>query len=274
MIISSAANPMVKTIRKLKDRKFRNESGLFFVEGARIVIEALELPGSIDKLIVSRELLRSESAVKVIKKAEKSGIEILEVTAAVFESFSVKDGPQGLAAVGHQNWQELKEIQGNLSGLWLALYQIADPGNLGTLLRSLDGMGGNGIILLDNCTDPYDPSSMRASMGAMLTKQLVRASSQEFIAWLAHKPFPVVGTSDAAKDGYRSIDYAKDMILLMGSEREGLPTNLMNVCDKVVSIPMVGKGDSLNLSVAASIVLYEYLHQHTINEKDNYDRID
>jgi TrmH family RNA methyltransferase len=267
MIITSAANPVIKHIRKLKDRKFRAESGQFFIEGTRIVIEALEIPEAVEKLIVAREFLRSESAIQAINNAKKSDVEILEVTAAVFESFSVKDGPQGLAAVGRQKWQELNDIQDNLSGLWLALYQIADPGNLGTLLRSLDGMGGKGIILLDNCTDPYDPASMRASMGAILSKPLVRSSSLDFIAWLERQPLPVIGTSDAAKDGYRSITYPKEMVLLMGSEREGLPANLMKVCAKVVSIPMLGKCDSLNLSVAASIILYEYQHQHPVQEK-------
>lgn len=269
MIITSAANPTIKLIRKLKDRKNREESGLFFLEGPRIVIEAVAQHGVIERLIYCKALLRSESAIQAVEVAEKSGLDMLEVSPEVFSSFSVKDGPQGLAAIGRQKWYDLQEIPAVFSGLWLVLYQVADPGNLGTMLRSLDGMGGKGVILLDHCTDPYDPSSMRASMGAILTRKLVRATSEDFIHWTKKYEIPVIGTSDQANLGYRSFKYPQDMFLVMGSEREGLPQPLVNICDQIVSIPMVGKGDSLNLSVAASIILYEYLDQNPVhNEGD------
>ncbi len=256
-MITSTANPQIKTIRKLKDRKFRAESGLFFLEGVRIVIEALEAGEWITQLIVSRELIGSAKAVEVVEEAEINGIPILEVNKEVFESISGKDGPQGLAAVAQQKWTELKTDTTLQSGIWIALYQVADPGNLGTILRTLDGMGGAGVILLDHCTDPFDPSAIRASMGAVFSKKIIKTSSTDFKAWVAQNNIQVTGTADSAKTDYRQYRYPKNGILMMGSEREGLPASLAGICKDVVSIPMLGSADSLNLAVASSIVLYE-----------------
>ena len=255
--ITSTSNPQIKQIRKLKERKYRTESGLFFLEGIRIVIEALESSDCIQELIVARELLENSKAVETIEQAEGKGIPVLEVNREVFESISGKDGPQGLAAVGRQKWYFLENIDTDFNGIWIALYQVADPGNLGTILRTLDGMGGKGVFLLDHCTDPYDPSAIRASMGGIFSKKIIKTTSSEFLQWAHKNKTQMVGTSDGAVTHYRSYSYPKDCVLLMGSEREGLTVELMNASDVVVSIPMAGKADSLNLAVASALVLYE-----------------
>lgn len=255
LIITSSSNTQIKMIRKLKERKYRSESGLFFLEGIRIVIEALNSPGLISQMIVARELINNSKSEEAIDKAESDGIPILEVSAEVFHSISGKDGPQGLAATGRQKWAVLDE--NDSTGIWIALYEVADPGNLGTILRTLDGMGGKGVILLDHCTDPYDPSAIRASMGAIFSKQLVKMDTPDFISWSKKKNKTLVGTSDAAKNDYRSYHYPQDAILVMGSEREGIPDDLAKACHSIVSIPMMGSADSLNLAVASSIILYE-----------------
>ena len=262
-LITSTANSQIKLIRKLKDRKFRVESGLFFLEGVRIVIEALKSGQWITQLVVSRELLGSAKAVEVVEEAERKSVPILEVSKEVFESISGKDGPQGLAAVAQQKWTELDEQTSLPSGIWIALYQVADPGNLGTILRTLDGMGGAGVILLDHCTDPFDPSAIRASMGAVFSKQIIKGTSLAFINWIKKNDIQVTGTADSATTDYRNYRYPTNGILLMGSEREGLPGTLEEVCEDVVSIPMMGNADSLNLAVASSIVLYEIAWQRT-----------
>lgn len=267
MIISSDANQQIKMIRKLKDRKFRQDSGQFFLEGIRIVIEALNAGEFIKKLIVARGLIDNDTAQKTIKKAEFDGIPILEVTDDVFRSISSKDGPQGLAAIGKQKLSSLEEIGKPIDGTWIALYQVADPGNLGTILRSLDGMGGKGILLIDNCTDPYDPTSIRASMGAIFSKKIIKVNSSDFEKWIKQNTIHLIGTSDAAVKDFRAQRYSSDMVLLMGSEREGLPETLEKLCDSVVSIPMLGKADSLNLAVASSILLYEISWQNQAKQR-------
>ena len=265
--ITSTSNSQIKAIRKLKDRKYRSESGLFFLEGLRIVIEALHQSGLITQLIIARDLFDNPKAIDEVEAAQKRGVPVLEVSAEVFRSISEKDGPQGLAAVGQQKWADLSEFTAKLEGIWIALYQIADPGNLGTILRTLDGMGGSGVILLDHCTDPYDPTSIRASMGSLFTKRLVRSSTKEFIQWVKEHHIPMMGTSDRAKANYHGYAYRSDSILLMGSEREGIPTDLEKACDEVVSIPMMGNADSLNLGVASSIMLYEMAQQLKMLER-------
>ena len=262
--ITSTSNPQIKLIRKLKDRKYRAESGLFLLEGIRIVIEALDA-GWITQLIVSRDLIGSTKAVEVVEEAERKGIPILEVSKTVFEDISSKDGPQGLAALARQKWTELDETTDLKNGIWIALYQVADPGNLGTILRTMDGMGGAGVILLDHCTDPFDPSAIRASMGAVFSKQIIKAASPVFIKWVKKNGLHVTGTADSATTDYRAYHYPIDGILLMGSEREGLPEPLAAICQDVVSIPMLGNADSLNLAVASSIFLYEIAWQQQAN---------
>ena len=144
---------------------------------------------------------------------------------------------------------------------WVALDSVADPGNLGTILRTHDAVGGQGVILLDQSTDPYDPSAMRASMGALFTQTLVKASFHEFADWKRQQASHVVGTSDKASTDYHAYQYPPSLVLLMGSERQGLQQQHLALCDEVVSIPMLGKSDSLNLAVAAAVVLYEILNQ-------------
>jgi TrmH family RNA methyltransferase len=260
-LITSTSNTQIKLIRKLKERKYRAESNLFFLEGVRIVIEALEAGHWITQLIVSRELIGSAKAVEVVEEAEGKGVAIMEVSKEVFESISGKDGPQGVAAVAQQKWTDLSVNTPPSSGIWIALYQVADPGNLGTILRTLDGMGGAGVILLDHCTDPFDPSAIRASMGSVFSKQLIKSTSQTFVEWVAKNGIQITGTADSAKTDYRQYHYPRNGILLMGSEREGLPEVLSALCTDVVSIPMSGSADSLNLAVASSIVLYEIAWQ-------------
>lgn len=264
MIITSTSNTQIKEIRKLKERKYRSESGRFLLEGIRIVIEAIRTPGFVEQIIVSRELLDNEKGIEAAEIARKQALPILEVTKEVFESISGKEGPQGLAAVGKQRWVDIAEIEIPLSGIWIALYQVADPGNLGSILRTLDGMGGGGIFLLDHCTDPYDPSAIRASMGGIFSKRIVRVSSEDFIQWTRKNQIRMIGTSDSSPVEFKKIRYPDDMILLMGSEREGLTKDLEQACDGIVSIPMMGNVDSLNLAIASSIVLYEIALQKRV----------
>lgn len=260
-MITSLSNERIKAIRKLQDRKDRQERGLFYIEGLRIVAEAIEQHAHIDTLLVAPELLKSTFAQQVVADQRALGTPILEVGADVFHHISAKEGPQGLSAVVEQHWTKLMAINPQPGDIWVALDSVADPGNLGTILRTLDAVGGQGVILLDQSTDPYDPTAVRASMGALFTQTLVRASFVEFSDWKRQQEIKVVGTSDKARMDYHSYHYPGRLVLLMGSERQGLQDYHLAVCDEVVSIPMLGKSDSLNLAVATAVVLYEILNQ-------------
>lgn len=260
-MITSSANERIKQIRRLQERKERAESGLFYLEGLRIVGEAVEAGAKLETLVTAPELLRSEFGQKLVGEQARRGVAVLEVSAEVFRRLAIKEGPQGIAAVVRQNWLTLEAVQVEPGKPWVALDSVADPGNLGTILRTNDAAGGAGVILLDQSTDPYDPSAVRASMGALFDQKIVKASFDQFATWKRGGDWTLVGTSGAAGQDYHAYRYPARAVVLVGSERQGLPPRHLELCDAVVSIPMLGKSDSLNLAAATAVVLYELLNQ-------------
>ncbi len=256
-MITSTSNPAIKQIRRLAERKERQQTGLFYIEGLRIVGEAVERDWKIVHLIASPELLSSLFGRQLVENFRSAGGSVLEVSADVFRSLSAKDGPQGIGAVVEQRWTQIEEVALKEKQLWVALDSIQDPGNLGAILRTLDAVGGRGVILLDHSTDPYDPAAVRGSMGAVFSLDIVKTSFPRFAEWKRVQRIPLIGTSDKAASDYHTADYPDLFILLMGSERQGLQERHLMLCDQVVRIPMLGRSDSLNLAVATAVILYE-----------------
>jgi RNA methyltransferase, TrmH family len=261
MIITSRANARVKQFRKLRERKERLKTGLFTIEGLRIVAEAVEQGAEIEMLFVAPDLLVSEFGQELVETVEDSGVEVVEVSGDVFHSLSLKDGPKGMAAVVRQRWITLDDVVLSTGENWTVLESIQNPGNLGTIMRTQDAVGAPGLILLDQSTDPYDPAAMRGSMGAIFTQKLVKANFAEFADWKQQMGYPLIGTSDEADLDFQEMVYPDPVLLFMGSERQGLNAQQMAVCDEMVSIPMVGQNDSLNLAVATGVMLYEVFNQ-------------
>ena len=259
-VITSRNNPRIKQLRALLKRSERERTGLAFIEGLRLVTEALRYPGLVRLLVIAPDLLKSQHGQALFRDQKRKGLPYLCVSAEVFQSFSLKDGPQGIAAVVAQRWEQLDRVELSATDYWLALEAIQDPGNLGTILRTCDATGCCGVLLLDHATDPYDPTALRASMGAIFAQRLVKTSFQAFANWKRQHNYTLIGTSDSATLNYREAHYPSPAILLMGSERQGLAPEQQALCDLVVGIPMRGSSDSLNVSVAAAIVLYEMLH--------------
>ncbi len=266
MIITSFSNPKVKFIRKLEQKKYRQEAGVYFVEGLRTVGEAVQTGAPIEQLVVAPELLVSEFGQSLLDHPNLNGIEKIEVSAEIYEKIAHKQGPQGIGAVIRQNWQDLGSIIIGKQDLWVALDAVADPGNLGTIMRTADGVGSRGIILLGNATDPYDPTAVKASMGAIFSLSLAQAGWDAFNTWRHDNHLTLIGTSDSAARDYQSVDYTRPLILLMGSERHGLTAEMTEACDQIVAIPMAGRSDSLNLAVATAVMLYEIYNQNRRKE--------
>jgi RNA methyltransferase, TrmH family len=256
-VISSTSNQTIKDIRALRQRKEREDRGTFWVEGIRLVGEAVRYPDRIELLIVAPELLTSRFGKETVSQLRAAGLPVLEVTPAVFASLSHKEGPQGVGAVVRQEWTPLRHAVLDAGLGWLALDRVADPGNLGTIMRTCDAVGVSGIVLTGDCTDPFDPAAVRGSMGAVFAMLLAKATEEEFAAWSRSRGANVVGTSDQGAIDFRQAAYTRPMVLLMGSERQGLSQDLLATCLEVVRIPMTGRSDSLNLAVATGIVLYE-----------------
>ena len=260
-MIASRHNPAVRRVRALTHKRARDQTGLYLAEGIRLVAQALAVGAPVQEVIVAPELLRSDFARTLVERSQTAGMPILIVTPDVFLSFSVRERAQGLAAIVRQRWAGLAEMRPQRDARWVALWEPQDPGNLGAILRTSDAVGASGVILLGASTDPYDPTAVRASMGAIFSQRLVRASFAEFTRWASEQGCAVVGAAGGAAMDYRTYHYTAPFALLMGSEQHGLTAEQQAACDALVRIPMVGGSDSLNLAVATSVILYEAFNQ-------------
>lgn len=258
--ITSRSNPKIKEARALKQRKARSETGLFVVEGIRHVAEALEARAPVEYLIYCPELLTSPFGRELVEQQRQRGVPVHSATPAVYATLSERDNPAGLLAVVQQQRPRLEELHpGNLR--WgLASVAPADPGNVGTMIRTLDAVGANGLLLLDAGVDPYHPSAVRASLGSLFWVPVANATFAEFALWAGRHHYHVYGTSARASRDYGSLErYEAPAILLVGSEREGLTHEQQAACEVVVRLPMRGRATSLNLAVAAGVLLYDML---------------
>lgn len=257
--ITSRANPKIKQARALRNRKEREASGLFLVEGITHVAAAIEAGAAVEYVCYAPDLLISPFANDLIAKASALNVPCHPTSAEIFESLTEKDNPSGLLAVVRKPIFSLQSLVSSHHSLHAALVSPQDPGNIGAILRTIDAVGANGLILLDGGVDPYHPNAVRASMGALFTVPVVSASFAEFTHWAKKHNYNVIGTSAHAETDYRTADDKRPLILLLGSEQKGLSPEQLAVCDQTVRLPMHGKVSSLNLAVAAGVMLYEAL---------------
>jgi TrmH family RNA methyltransferase len=266
-MITSNSNPKIVEIRKLQDSKFRKLSGLYVAEGLKAIGQAFDSHALVKTIIYSSELLVSDFGQMLVDKfSAQADVEIIEVSPSVFEGLARKEKPQGIAAVIQQKWAAFADLKIIGSGLVVAVDSIQNPGNLGTILRTCDAVGAKALILLNYSTDPYDPVAVKASMGSIFTIPLIRLTSQEFLDWAGANAIPIVGTSDKASQSCFSYRFPSPCIVLIGSEREGLPQELVERTTEMVSIDMEGAVDSLNISVATGIILYQAYLSHKASQ--------
>ncbi|HEY0753432.1 MAG TPA: RNA methyltransferase [Ktedonobacteraceae bacterium] len=255
------SSPLLKRVQRLHTREEREHHGLFYIEGMRFVTQALHHHAKIEHLVVCQELLTHPYAQRLVREQKKRGTPVLEASRHVMERLSQVVDSQGLGAVVHQRWLRLESVKPQDELCWIAVETLRSPGNLGTMLRTSDAVGGAGLMLLGETTDPYDPGTVRATMGAMFTQRFVRTSRAELIQWKRRRQYLLAGTSPTARQDYHAVSYPAPVILLIGEERKGLPAELQSICDLMVSIPMVGESDSLNVAMATGVMLYELFNQ-------------
>lgn len=254
--ITGRANPKIKQARALRQRKERDASGLFLVEGIHHVAEAIEAGAAVEYLCYAPDLLISQFARELIARESARGLACVAVSNEVFASVAEKENPTGILAVVRRPPSNLQLLTSNIQSCYIALVSPQDPGNIGSILRSIDGAGASGLILLDGGADPYHPSAVRASMGALFWKPVVSAAFGEFADWTKKNSYRLVGASAHAAVDYREANYARPLILLLGSEQKGLSPEQRAACDQTVRVPMEGRVSSLNLAVAAGVLLY------------------
>jgi TrmH family RNA methyltransferase len=255
-VVTSLTNDTVKAVRALHQRKTREETGLFLAEGLKIVTEAVEL-GHAPKILMYGPDARDHPILqRVLAATLEAGGEAIEVTYDILEKVSRRENPQTVIGVFKQAFTSLDRIAPSEAECWVALQAVRDPGNLGTIIRTADSAGCGGVILVGECCDPFSVEAVRATMGSIFAVKVAKATVEQFIDWRGLWPGSVVGTLLTATTDFRQADYRKPVMILMGNEQAGLPEDLAAVCDVNVKIPMRGRADSLNLSVATGIMIY------------------
>jgi TrmH family RNA methyltransferase len=257
-MISSAANPLVKRVRALADRKHRQREQAFVVHGIQPVWQAVEAGTDIEVLLVAPELLRHRGALDMVDAQEAAGVRVARLSAELFGRISDRDGPVGLAAIVRAAPVRVGDLAVHEGALFATLHEPGNPGNIGTIVRTASAAGAAGVILIGPSADPYDPAAVKASMGALFSVPIaVAESGAAFLAWAAAAGVTVAATSGRAAVSCWDATWKLPLSLLFGSEGSGLPADLLTAADMQVSIPMTGTAESLNLAVAAGILLYE-----------------
>ncbi len=259
--ITGFSNPLIKRVRSLREKKHRKREGLFLAEGLRIMTEAREA-GALPLMLfhVSGEELHP-LAKALMADVVAAGGEVISTSADIMAKISGKDNPQAVVGVYPDRLTPLDKVDRGVAGIWMVAQSLRDPGNLGTILRTGDAVGAGGLILVDDCVDPFSVEAVRASMGALFTQRIVQCRWNEFIDWLRRGPGMLVGTSLNTDQDYQAPAYAPPTFLLVGNEARGLPPDYEDECDMLVKIPMLGKADSLNAAVAAAVMAYEIRNQ-------------
>jgi RNA methyltransferase, TrmH family len=256
--ITSLQNERVKLIRSLEMRKARRETGLFVAEGTSVLVMARDAGWTPQILAFLAGTVRSGVTAELVAWAEGAGAECLEVSEAVLAKLAGKDNPQTMLGVFEQRWADLPDAASvSTEAVWVALEAPRDPGNLGTIIRTVDAVRAAGVILIGNSCDPYSREAVRATMGSIFNVPVARADAPRFLAWRADWRGDVVATHLDARQDFRKTTYRAPVLLLMGSEGPGLSGELMRAAMIRVKIPMAGKLDSLNLAVASALMLYE-----------------
>jgi len=252
-LITSLSNPLVKQARALRQKKARQESGLFLVEGIHHVGETAEAGWEFESVLYAPDLLNSAFARDLISRfAPKPQ----PVSAQVMESLADKENPQGILAVVRQRPARFSDLKSPQKAV--ALVSPQDPGNLGTILRTMDAVGTEALFLLDGGVDLYHPTVVRSSMGTLFWKPVVQTSFGDFVKWARHGRYQLIGTSAHGDVDYHTLVPQEPWILILGNEQKGLVPEQTNACDVTVSLPMRGRASSLNLAVAAGVLMYRY----------------
>jgi RNA methyltransferase, TrmH family len=254
--VTAFSNATVKRLRSLRDKKARRAERMFLAEGLRIIAEARD-SGRLPEIIAfSPEGARHPLAAEIIASTEAAGGDAIETTPDILSKMSGKDNPQMLLGAYSQPETGLERIDRSTAPLWICTQALRDPGNIGTTLRTGDAVGAGGLILIDDCADPFSVEAVRASMGAIFTQEVAVARWEEFLPWLRSGPGQLVGTSLKATDDYLGARYQAPCFLLIGNEQQGLPEGYEAECDLLVKIPMRGRADSLNAAMAAAVMAF------------------
>lgn len=261
--VSSLQNPRVKNLVRLRDGHHRRRQGLFLIEGKRELDRALNAEVELAEIFFAPEFFRAEEDQKVVERAVEAGAEACRLSKEAFAKCSYRQGPDGLLAIAPQWKRDLTNINFKTSPFLLVVEKVEKPGNLGTLMRTADAAGVDAVIVTDPITDIFNPNVIRASQGAVFNLTTVVSDNDTTLNWLKNNEITIVSTTPAATDDYWQADLAGAVAMVLGSEKDGLSDSWLDAATVKMKIPMAGRSDSLNVSAAAAIVLFEVVRQRS-----------
>lgn len=248
-LITSPDNEHIKELKKLKMKRYREESGLFLAEGCRLIEEALRAR------VVQEMLVREGSD---FPNVFDTALTTIQVSERVLKSLAETESSQGVIAVCHG--AKIIRPEQLASGHWVAVDNLADPGNLGTIIRTAWGTGMKGLILVGDCVDPYNSKVVRASMGGIFHVPIIIADYQDISRWQT-AGFQLVIATAAASQNYYDVDYSENVILVVGSEARGVAKETQDISDLQIKLPLAAGVDSINAAVCAGVIMYEIKRQ-------------
>jgi len=261
MTITSTTNPRIKEVVKLRDRKYRQESGLTVIDGVREISRAFHAGTDLVSLFFCEERLPDDAARQLRDDLTAGKVEMIEVTLPVFEKIAFGERKEGLLAVCRpllSSWEVLKDVE---RPFVVVLEHVEKPGNLGAVLRSCDGAGVDVLVISETKTDVFNPNVIRASLGTVFTVPVIQAEQKEVLGFLREHNIRIAATTPGAQALYDAQDLRLPLAVVLGSEQDGLKDFWLKESDVQVKVPMLGQADSLNVSNTAAILVYEVLRQ-------------
>ncbi|MEE1878331.1 TrmH family RNA methyltransferase [Altererythrobacter litoralis] len=257
--ITGFSNPTVKYLRSLREKKHRKAAGKFLAEGLRLLTDAREC-GHLPEMLVMASGRGPHPLLDTLEREVlAAGGDVIETSPDILSKITGKANPQAVAGVFAEFDTSLAALNRGKAKIWLVAQALRDPGNLGTMLRTGDAVGAGGLILIDDCADPFSVEAVRASMGAIFTQHVAQARWEEFLPWLRSGEGQLVAASLRDAVPYRAAPYQTPCYILVGNESQGLPEEYEMACDLRVTMPMMGRADSLNAAVAGAVLAYEVL---------------
>ena len=261
LIITSPQNPRVKHVIRLRERRHREAEGVMLIEGRDELAMALAGSGRVYTVFICPELFAKADNERVLSDAQHAGVEVIEVSPAVFEKIAYRENPDGWLALAPAPRRRLADLSLPDNPLLLVVEAVEKPGNLGAMLRTADAAGADALIVCDPGTDLGNPNVVRASRGALFTVPVAQAGTTEALSWLKSLKIKTIAATPDAKVDYTDVDLRGPVALAVGAEDAGLSQAWLQQADIAVRIPMVGKVNSLNVAASAALLLYEALRQ-------------
>lgn len=259
--ITSVVNPKLKALVSLRKSECRRKNKLFIIEGYRELKLALSSGISVKEIYFCPECFSAKDGIELITYAKKNGVSTFRISEKAYLKISFGDRCEGLIAVACQFDSSLSHLKVSNAPFFLVVEALEKPGNLGAIMRTVDAGGVDALIVSDPFVDIYNPNVVRSSLGALFTAQIAQASNNVVLSWLRDHKVKIVCALPNAKTNYTSYDFKGACALVLGSEDKGVGEFWVDNADELVTIPMKGKVDSLNVSVAAAIIIFEAIRQ-------------